>query len=210
MTYDTQGNLTARTDPAGRTTRFTYAQNRLASMTDPAGRVTTWTRDAGGLVTSTTALGLTTSATYTARGLVATATDADGIVTTFGYDAAGRLTSRSRPGEPSVTIARTAVAGGERIVVTRGGESWTVVQDHYRRVTSETSSRGLAATHTYDPVTGLRDSTTETFRGQTQTTQRTFTNTGDDSQVWINGQQRQSAPRTVPPGDVWLQPGSLQ
>jgi predicted porin len=99
------------------------------------------------------------------------------------------------------------VGGGEQIVVTRGGDSQTIVQDRYRRVTSESSSRGTSATYSYDPVTGLRADTSETFRGQTQTSHRTFTNTGDAAQIWVNGVQRQSGARTVPPGTVWFGPG---
>ncbi|HET7504281.1 MAG TPA: hypothetical protein VFK02_24840 [Kofleriaceae bacterium] len=208
MAYDSAGNLTSRTEPDGRVTTFAYSQGRLTQATDPLGRVTTQTYDASGLPTSTTALGVTVSTTYNARGQVATATGADGITTTYSYDAAGQLTSESRPGTPTVTIARTSVGGGEQIVVTRGSETQTTVLDRYRRVTSESSSRGLAASYTYDPVTGLRSGTSETFRGKTQSSSRTFTNTGDAAQVWVNGQQRQSAARTVPPGTVWYGPGS--
>jgi YD repeat-containing protein len=208
MTYDAQGNLTATTDPAGRTTQFSYLQGRLVSTTDPLGRVTSQTYDSNGLPTSTTALGVTVSTTYTARGQAATTTGADGVTTTFTYDAAGQLTSQSRPGSPTVTISRTPVSGGEQVVVSRGSETWTTVQDRYRRVISEASSRGSSATYTYDAVTGLRADTSETFRGQTQTTHRTFTNTGDAAQVWINGQQRQSAARTVPPGNAWIGSGT--
>jgi YD repeat-containing protein len=208
MTYNGQGNLISTTDPAGRTTTFGYSQGRLVATTDPLGRVTSQAYDANGLPTSTTALGVTVSATYNARGQVATAGDADGVTTTFTYDAAGQLTSQSRPGSPTVTIARTPVGDGEQIVVSRGGESRTIVQDRYRRVTSETSSRGASATYTYDAVSGLRAGTSETFRGQTQTSTRTFTNTGDAAQIWVNGQQRQSAARTVPPGNVWFGPGA--
>jgi YD repeat-containing protein len=209
MTYDAQGNLTSLADPAGRTTTYSYAGGRLASTTDPLGRVTSLTYDANGLVTSTTALGVTVSSTYNARGEVATTTGVDGVTTTFTYDTGGRLTSQSRPGSPTVTIAYTPVAGGEQIVYTRGAESWTVTQDQYQRVTSETSSLGVAATYTYDPVTGLRTDTSATFRGQTQTSHRTLTNTGDAAQIWVNGQQQQSGARTVPPGNVWLGPGGM-
>ncbi|HEU4731261.1 MAG TPA: hypothetical protein VFT22_25380 [Kofleriaceae bacterium] len=208
MTYDGQGNLTSRTDPDGRTTTFGYTGGRLTSTTDPLGRVTTQTYDASGLPTSTTALGVTVSATYDARGQVLTATGADGVTTTYTYDPAGQLTSQSRPGAPTVTIARTSVGGGEQIVVSRGSESQTIVVDRYRRVISETSSTGVATTYTYDPVTGLGAGTSETFRGKTQSASRTLTNTGDAAQIWINGQQRQSAARTVPPGTVWYGPGS--
>jgi YD repeat-containing protein len=206
LTYDAAGNLTATTAPDGRVTTFGYAQGRLVATTDPLGRITRQTYDANGLVTSTTALGVTVSSTYTARGQIATATDGDGRTTSFTYDAAGRLTSRSQAGSPTVTITRTPMGANEQIVVSRGGQSQTTVRDRYRRVTSETSSRGPAATYTYDPVTGLPAETSQTFRGKTQTARKTYTNTGDAAQVWVNGQQRQAAARIVPPGNAWIQP----
>ncbi len=206
MTYDAQGNLISQTDPDGHTTAFTYVQGRLATTTDPFGRVASQTYDANGLVTSRTALGVTTSTTYTARGQVATVTGGDGVTTTFTYDAAGQLTSRSRPGTPTETITRTPVGDGQQIVIARGDEVRTLVQDRYRRVVSQTSSLGAAVTYAYDPVTGLPSETTETFRGNTQTTSRTYTNTGDTAQLWVNGQQRQAAARIVPPGNAWIEP----
>ncbi len=206
FTYDAQGNLTSTTDRDNRVTTFGYTGGRLTSTTDPVGRITRQTYDANGLVTSTTELGMTVSTTYTPRGQIATATDADGRTTTFTYDTAGRVTSRSQPGSPTVTVARTAMGANEQIVVTRGAESQTIVRDRYRRVTSETSSRGPAATYLYDPVTGLPAEASQTFRGKTQTSRKTYTNTGDAAQVWVNGQQRQAAARIVPPGNAWIQP----
>jgi YD repeat-containing protein len=108
-----------RTDRAGRTTTFSYTQNRLISTTDPLGRVTSRTYDANGLPTSTTALGITVSTTYNARGLVATATDADGVTTTSTYDAAGQLASPSSSPSwlawPSPSPRPPAPAAGPRV-----------------------------------------------------------------------------------------------
>jgi YD repeat-containing protein len=205
LTYDAAGNLTSTTS-GGATTSFAYTNGRLTSTTDPLGRVTTKTYDANGLETSTTSLGVTLSATYTARGQVATATDGRGVTTTFTYDNLGRLTSQAQPGTPTVTITRTPAGAGEQVVIARGGETRTVLTDRYDRVISESSSQGTAASYTYDPITGLRAESTATFRGKTQTSRRTYTNTGDTAQMWVNGQQRQAAARIVPPGNAWIQP----
>src|SRR6185436_7510185 len=147
------------TDGDNRTTTFTYdAAGHPTSATDPLGRTTT-TYDANGLPLSTTAGGLTTSQTYNVRGLVTTSTDAYGTTSTIAYDSAGRPTSLSRPGTPTVTIARTQVAGGEQVVVTRGSEVATTVTDRYGRVVSSSAPDG-ATTIAYDPITGLPANTT--------------------------------------------------
>jgi YD repeat-containing protein len=203
-TYDSAGNLATSTDADGRTTSFTYdTGGRVTSATDPLGHISSTTYDTNGRPLSTTANGSTTSQTYDARGQVATATDAFGVTTSMAYDSAGRLTSVSRPGTPTVTIARTPTADGEQVVVTRGSEVDTTTTDRYGRVVSA-AGQGGSTTVSYDPVTGLPASTSATFRGQTRTTQATYTNTGDPASLWVNGQQRQSAARTVPPGNAWF------
>lgn len=207
VTYDAAGNVIAATDADGRTSTFTYdGAGRLLTATDPLGRTSSTTYDANGLPLAQTAGGLTTSQTYDARGLVATATDAYGVTTTYSYDGAGRLAAVSRPGEPTVTIARAPSGDGEAVTITRNGQSSTTVSDRYGRVTSSSSSLGGATAISYDPVTGLPASTSATFRGHTQTTQTTYTNTGDAAQVWVNGQQRQAAARLVPPGNAGFMP----
>ncbi|MEZ4299813.1 MAG: hypothetical protein R3B70_32995 [Polyangiaceae bacterium] len=210
FTYDAAGNMASQTDPEGHTTTFTYdAADHLISTTDPLGRTSTTSYDSNGLPTSTSFLGVTTQVTYDARGQVATSTDEYGVTTTFGYDSEGRMTQQARPGMPTVTITRTPQGDGQLVVVTRGGESSSTLTDRYGRVVSTSSSLGAASMYAYDPVTGLRSGATETFRGATRTKSQTFTNTGDAAQVWVNGQLRQSAPRTVPPGNAWF-PNGMQ
>lgn len=207
-TYDTAGNLTSTTSPDGLTSLYGYdAAGHMTSARDPLGHTATTTYDGNGLALSSSANGITTSQTYNARGQIATSTDGFGITTTYSYTADGSLTSVSRPGSPTVTIARTSLAPGEQVVVTRGGETQTTVTDLYGRVTAASASSGATA-FSYDPVTGLPSSVTTTFRGQTQTATATYTNTGDPAAIWINGQQRQSAARTVPPGNAWIPAGT--
>lgn len=112
-TYDTQLNVTAKTDALNHTTTFTYDTNgnhltetdatgtvtytynsfgQVLTRTDQMSGVTTNTYSTtGNLLTSTDALNNTTTFTYDSRGQLLTVTDARGKVTTFTWDTSGRL-----------------------------------------------------------------------------------------------------------------------
>jgi len=94
-TYDSNGNRLTQSDPSG---TIVYTYNGFAEVltrTDQMNNVTTNTYDAqGNLLTATDALNNATTLTYNARGQVLTATDARGKVTNFTYDASGNLTQR--------------------------------------------------------------------------------------------------------------------
>jgi YD repeat-containing protein len=204
-TYDSEGRVLAQVDARGRSTTFAYdSAGNLTSVADPLGRVASYAYNARGEQLSSSAGGITTSATYNARGQLATLTDAFGVVTSYSYDPLGRVTSVARPGEPTVSITRASSAAGEQITTTVGSESSTVTADFYQRITAVSTSSGAQASYSYDPVTGLPAQATSSFRGAVSTRQQSYTNTGDTNQLWINGRQRQSSARVVPPGSAWF------
>ena len=108
------------TAPDGATTRMNYSANlhRLTSITDPVGRTQNFVYNVNGtLQTSADGGGFITSMTYTTRGLVnrVNSPDPDGVgpllpsVTTFAYDAFGRLIQLTNPdGSPQTFSYNTA------------------------------------------------------------------------------------------------------
>jgi YD repeat-containing protein len=208
--YDEEGNLVVATDPFGRSTVYQHdAHGRVIAETDALGRTATTSYDANGLPLSSSFLGVTTSTTYDAFGLVATSTDAFGVVTHHTYDAHGRPIRIEREGEPAIAIDRVDLAGGgQRVTITYGDQWSTTEVDAYGRAVEKSSSAGPSVAVDYDPMTGLPTMERRDFRGASSTASMTLTNTGSPSQVWVNGQLRQSSPRIVPPGSAWFDMGA--
>ena len=106
QTYNSQHRPLTKTDAAGQTTTYTYnTQGQLATITTPprAGitenRTTTYAYDTNGYLQSFTgpAAGATTSFTYDGYGRRRTATDSEGYVLTYDYDALNRTTKITHP-----------------------------------------------------------------------------------------------------------------
>jgi RHS repeat-associated protein len=113
-TYDSQLNVTSKTDALNHVTSYTYDANgnrltetnatgtvtytyngfgEVLTRTDQLNFVTTNVYDGiGNLLTTTDALNNSTTFTYNSRGQLLTATDARGKVNTFTYDVSGNLT----------------------------------------------------------------------------------------------------------------------
>jgi RHS repeat-associated protein len=119
LAYDSDGNVTSRTDTANRTTSYAYDKvNRLTSTIDAANKPTSFTYDALSRVTSLTdainqqyqfaydVLGRQTQITrggssmtyvYDAVGNRTQRTDYNGVVTNYAYDNLNRLTTITYP-----------------------------------------------------------------------------------------------------------------
>ena len=168
-TYDAYGNVTSETDPLGRTATTVYnATGEATSIQDESGRKTTNVYNATGDLTSITnhagaatnlgyaaatgsllsikdALGQQTSYTYTkinGTTLKQTETAADGALTTYGYDTAGRVTSTARG---MVLKPRAATVTG----TTRQ------TYDAQGNVLTSTDAVGNVTTYTYNAASEL-------------------------------------------------------
>jgi len=115
LEYDATGNVTKRTDTAGRATAYLYdSASRIARVTDPALQVTNFeynprsqmtalvdalnqryefAYDSLGRVTQTTRAGLSMSYAYDALNRLTTITYPSNQTTSYGYDALSRLTA---------------------------------------------------------------------------------------------------------------------
>jgi RHS repeat-associated protein len=163
FTYDTNGNLAARTDALGRTTSYTYDSlgHKLTtteplpnSNTSAAAATTTYTYDDFGNVTQTSApLSRVTSSTYDGNGNKISDTDARGNTTTYQYDALNRLTLTTYP--DTTTASKTYDFRGNLVTETdQAGHVTKHVYDLAGRETSVTHAYGTSnattTSYTYD------------------------------------------------------------
>jgi RHS repeat-associated protein len=94
----TGGNLTAITDPGGRTAAFSYdSDNHLTSITDPSGNSYTFTYTAGTLSSVTYPDGGVWHYTYDDKAFMLTKTDPMGNTTSYTYDDSHRIASSTDP-----------------------------------------------------------------------------------------------------------------
>lgn len=171
FSYDTKGNLLGRTVQG--TTDATGATGMAATASGTA-RITAYTYNAAGqiltengprtdvqdvtqytydtqsnLATVKNALNrITTLGGYDANGRPATITDPNGLITSLGYDARGRLLTRNVGGE---TTGYTYDGVGNLTGVTLpNGASYTYTYDAAHRLTQITDALGNQLTYTLD------------------------------------------------------------
>ncbi|WP_050515479.1 DUF6531 domain-containing protein [Streptomyces rimosus] len=156
FTHDTELRLREVTNPQGLTWQYEYdAAGRLISETDFDGRTQSYTHDAAGrLASRTTPLGYSIKFQYDVLGRVQVK-DADGEITTFRYDAAGRPV---RINSQNSQVAYLRDDCGQVVEETVDGRVTTYEYDAVGRCISRTTPTGAVSRWTYDPAgrrTGL-------------------------------------------------------
>jgi RHS repeat-associated protein len=150
-TYDANRNLTRETAPDGSFTSYTYdaAGNRL-SMTDALGNTTTFTYNSLGQVTSSTdPLGRTSSSSYDVKGNLVQTIDAVGAKTSYTYDARGNLTGVTNPLGQTSTFTYDA-ANNQTAATDPTGATTTSTYDGMGHVLTRTDPLGKVTTFEYD------------------------------------------------------------
>lgn len=203
LTYDPAhpGDVIARTDPDGHTARYAYDQyGNLASASDPLGDVTTYTYDLIGRRTSatrplgnvagTSPTSYTTAMAYDAFGDTTAITDAQGNVTTYGYDQDQNLITTTDPlgrqtidgynldnertsvTRPDGAVLQTAYDDAGNVATTTDGlsQSTRFAYDALNRLISTTAPLGRTTVYTYD-LAGNKTAVTDPL---SQTTAYTY------------------------------------
>jgi RHS repeat-associated protein len=168
--YDAVGNVTKRTDTAGRVTMFEYDNaNRLVKVTDPALQTTQYEYnarsnviavvdglnqryafdyDALGRVTAVTRAGMMMTVDYDAVGNRIQRTDFNNMPTNYTYDPLSRLTKITYPDGSTATYAYDKLSRLTAAANINGTASF--VYDKLGRVTSTTDVWGQLINYTYD------------------------------------------------------------
>lgn len=167
FSYDGDGNLTARTDARGKTTRFAYFTvtdpelgfprfTRLDSLTDPLGNITGFTYDANGNLTERIdANGHSTRLSYNGRGLPTGITDPLSHHTTLAYDGFGNLTAITDPLGHTTSIQYDAVSRPIGVTDALGRKASTVY-DELDQVKTRTNAQNGVTQFIYDEVGNLK------------------------------------------------------
>ncbi|WP_158289964.1 RHS repeat-associated core domain-containing protein [Ramlibacter sp. WS9] len=173
MEYDAAGRQTASVDATGRRTSQTYDENSNRTSVTVDGRTTGFIYDALNRLTKITLPdGSTQTTAYRTDNRKQSETDPRGVVTSYGYDLAGRLTSVAQ--SLSVTATATTTYGydesGAKIKqVDALGRTTTWSLDGNGRITGRTIQDGTTESSQYD-IEGNR-LTKKTFAGETLTFQ---------------------------------------
>ncbi|MFD7232458.1 RHS repeat-associated core domain-containing protein [Streptomyces sp. NPDC059881] len=148
FSYDTERRLTGVRGPLGREWAYAYdAAGRLVSETDFDGRTQTYAYDPlGRLLQRVSPLGQTISFRYDEVGR-ATEKNADGTVTCYVYDRAGRLVGADSPGS-SASWRRDAL--GRVLAETVNGHTVRYTYDAAGRRTSRATPGGTVSLLHYD------------------------------------------------------------
>ncbi len=176
--FDRQGNLISRTDPLGRTMRYTYdGQNRktisrgpedviverlaytpaglIASRTDALGHVTRYEYDAqGNRIKTIDPLGNTTTDEFDKYGNRIKTTNALGDAWSFEYDTASRLVRTIAPDGLETERRAYNAQGKLESVVDADGKTSSTEYDILGRVTAKTDALGHTTRYSYEAAQG--------------------------------------------------------
>jgi RHS repeat-associated protein len=169
-TYDAKGNKLSVTNPDGGKITYTYdPSNRVTSMTDLRDAVTSYTYNSSGLLiekdygteksvytykngflnTSTDPNGNVTTFAYDAAGRILTQTDANGNTTSYTYDGNGNALSETNPLKNVVSY--TYSSRGKVLTKTDANENVTIYQYNGNgKTVSITDPKGNSTTYSYD------------------------------------------------------------
>ncbi len=143
---------------------YTYDSNlNITSKTDPNGNITTFTHDAdGNMLTETEAYGTadqrTTTYTYNSFGQVLTETDNDGNITIYTYDANGNMLTKTEAygTVDERTTTYTYNVYGQMLTTTDpDGNTTTNTYDQYGNLETVTNALNQTTTYTYDIMSNL-------------------------------------------------------
>ncbi len=155
-TFDADNNLSSSKLPTGATTRLDYtdAAHKYSPTKVTNAQSNTWTMaydTAGNLASVTDSMPTPgrSQATYNPNGTLASATDAKGAVTTFGYDAKGNLTRLSPPAPLGATTIAYDGLSRPTTVVDGKGQTTTIAYDAADRPT-RVDTAGVVVTSRYD------------------------------------------------------------
>jgi len=177
FTYSAVGDVISAIDPRGNTTSNTYdLARRITTSTAPNGLVTANSYDPDGHLlqtrqSSNNATLRTSSATYTVSGKTATKTDANGNSTALTYDALDRPSSVADPAQ-RVTSYGYDAAGRLNQIFNRAVQPTPLLQRTYTPdglLASLIDAKGGTTTFSYNPLDQL--ATTAYPLGRTETFQ---------------------------------------
>ena len=177
--YDAASQLTSNTDASGRRTEHSYdpAGNRTQTLL-PDGRVIGYVYDALNRLTRTDFPdGSSHTVTYRTDNRKATETDARGVTTTYGYDAAGRLVSVVQSGIATPTAYGYDETNARTLQRDAAGREVLWRYDEAGRPTRRTLPDGTNENFSYDAEGRL--TVHSTFGGQSIT--RTYDTEGRET-----------------------------
>lgn len=145
LRFDASGVLQSMADRNGETTTLTYSGGKLARVTESGGRALTVTWSGAHVAEVTDPLNRSVRYGYDSAGNLTTVTGADGAISTFGYDAAHRITSLLDPQQQSAATKHPV----------------TNAYDARGRVISQTDQLGRVTIFTYsgDPFSSAGGTT---------------------------------------------------
>ncbi|NNM52275.1 MAG: RHS repeat protein, partial [Pseudomonadales bacterium] len=139
--YNSVGNKTSETDPAGRTTYYDYAPNGIDVI-----RV----RHVAGALQETTA-----QYTYNAQHKPLTYTNASGQTSQYTYNASGKITSVTNPKGETTRYSYDSQGLLIQITNAQGHVQDSYTYDAAGRMVTHTDSEGYTLTYTYDALNRL-------------------------------------------------------
>ncbi len=154
--YNPLGNLVKSTNALGHMTQYGYdSANRVTSTTATNGVITAYTWDARDrLLTKTVGSQGTTILTYKPTGLLETLTSPTGLVLSYSYDAAHRLTgwSNTRGESGSYTLDAMGNRVGEQIKDSTGAVAWIAARtiNNLNRLSARTDGPNQTNSFAYD------------------------------------------------------------